>query len=395
MIIPRRYADIQAGEFSRVFQLQRQHFNTNTIIEWEKMFADYIGAKHAIAIGSGRLAMTLILKSFNFEPGSEIIIPAYTLKDLIPLIQSLNLKPIPADIDKGTFNIMPESVLNRITGKTKAILALHIFGNPCKIDKLKEIADSHNLKLIEDCAHSAGSQFAGKMTGSFGDAGFFSFETIKPINTYGGGMIVSNDKELVDNIRLNIKTLLPSDKILGKVKSAYIERFLFFTSLAYFPLRFLASKKWSKRMNTLYRMLHHAPKQDRQYSSVQASLGLEKIKTLNERMDNRREKAHYFISLLPDDIQPQVVLENSFSNYYFFVALLPDSANKLRKILLKHGFDAGVKDEIADNCAQMLKFNNCPNVEYVYENAIHLPIHENIKKEKIEYLAKIIKKQYQ
>ena len=394
MIIPRRYADIQPGEFSHVFKLQRQQFNTDTIIEWEKTFADYIGVNHAIAIGSGRLAMILILKSFNFEHGSEIIIPAYTLKDLIPLIQSLHLKPIPADIDKDTFNITPESILNKITNKTKAILALHIFGNPCRIDKIKEIADSHNLKLIEDCAHSAGSQFAGKMTGSFGNAGFFSFETIKPINTYGGGMIVSDDNELIENIRLNIQSLLPPSGILGKVKSAYIERLMFFTSMAYFPLRFLASEKWSKRMNALYRIFHHAPKQARQYSSVQASLGLDKIKTLNKRVGNRRKKAYYLRSLLPDNIHAQVVLEDSIPNYYFFVALLPKPAENLRKNLLKYGFDAGVKNEIADNCAQILKINECPNVEYVYKNAIHLPIHENIKKENIEHLAKIIKEQY-
>jgi perosamine synthetase len=132
------------------------------IPKFEEAFAHFIGVKYALAVGSGRIGMKLILRSLEFDKGDEVIIPAYTLKDLIGIIQSLGLTIIPVDIDSKTFNIDPNSIAERITKRTKVILATHLFGTPCQIDKILEIARRKSIFVIEDCAHSVGSEFRGR-----------------------------------------------------------------------------------------------------------------------------------------------------------------------------------------------------------------------------------------
>lgn len=398
MIIPRRYIDIQTGELHKIIKItqhmKRFKSSRNFITEWEKVFAHYVGRKHAIATGSGRLAMQIILQSLRLEDGSEVIIPSYTLKELIPIIQSLGLIPVPADIDTNTFNITADSVSQRLTKKAKVILATHLFGNPCPIKELIVLAQTNDLKIIEDCAHSIGSGVNGKKTGFFGAAAFFSFETIKPINTYGGGMIVTDDDSLAKCARESVRRLESATSILKKVAASYLERLLFSTSIAFLPLSLLATEKGHKSMTSLYRSIQHAPKIDRQYSEIQAALGLEKIKTLANRISKRLAKAKKLKSLLPQTIQTQRILPGAETNYYFFVVLLPDDASAVRKHLLIRGFDSGIGYEITDNCAVALKYNDCPHIQKIFKRAIHLPVHERMDDYQIERLGKFLKKRY-
>lgn len=398
MTISRRHADIQPGELARVLLMMRGRKSSEppekVIAGWEKTFAHYIGKKHAIAVGSGRLAMKIILESFRLEVGNEVVIPAYTLKDLIPIIQSIGLTPVPSDIDPYTFNINANSVSSRLTKQTRVILATHLFGNPCPVKELMDLAETYELKMIEDCAHSAGAQIHGKKTGVFGVASFFSFETIKMISTYGGGMIVTDDDTLAKYAREEVARIESPARILKKVLAAYLERFLFSTSLASIPLFLLASKRGHEFMTSFYRSVQHAPKSDRRYSEGQAALGLEKIRTIEDRIRERRAKAETLKRLLPNAIRVQHVLADADPNYYFFVALLPEEAFSARKYLLARGFDAGIGHEIADNCAAALGHKDCPHVQDILTRAIHLPLHEGIDDHQIEDLGNLLRKRY-
>jgi len=395
MTVPRRYADIQRGELRRIV-LAGEHSSCekDAVTEWETEFARSTGRKHAIAVDSGRMAMSIILKSLRLRDGSEIIIPAYTLKDLIPIIQSLNLKPVPADIDTNTFNMAVDAVSRRLTAQTRVILATHLFGNPCPMRNIMDLASARGLSVIEDCAHSAGAGINGKKTGTFGNAAFFSFETIKPINTYGGGMIVTDDDSISEYARQEISRLEQPAGILKKVMATYLERLFFLSSLSFFPLLLLASKSGNCLMTSLYRSVQHAPTRHRKYSSIQAQLGLRKIKTLNERTGKRQEKAEKLKSLLPDMVKVQNSLPGAEPNYYFFVALLPEEAAPVRKHLLIRGFDAGIAGEIADNCAECMGLNDCPSVREVFDRTIHLPLHEGMDDHMIERLAALFRKRY-
>ena len=392
-MIPRRKIDIKKGELSDIFKVIFNSAKKDKYVKrFEKIFANYIGVKHSIAVSSGRVGLELILKSLELSKGEEIIIPAYTLKDLIPVIQSLGLTPVPADIDMGTFNIDPDSIKKRITKRTKVILATHMFGSPCKLDKIVEIARKHSIFVIEDCAHSAGSEFGKRKTGSFGHAAFFSFEAIKPINTYGGGMVATNNSRLANKIRRSIKDYKKSNLgVMKKVVVANLEN-IFLPTIFSFPfLYFLASPKLKKKVALFYRFIQGHPSSHQGYTRLQAYLGIEKLKSLDERIEMRCKKARVLKSLLNKKIKPQKILANAFSNYYFFVALLPGGDTiKIRRLLLKKGIDAGIEDEITDNCGTLLGKKDCQNASKVFKSAIHLPLYECLSNSRIQHIAKIL-----
>ena len=390
-MIPRRKIHVQKGEIWKIIKiLFRISENKKQYVkELENVFAKYIGVKHAIAVSSGRVGLELILRSLELNKGDEVIIPAYTLKDLIPIIESLGLVVVPVDIDMGTFNIDPISIEKKITKRTKAILATHMFGSPCKIDKIMETARKHSIFVIEDCAHSAGAEFQGGKTGSFGHAAFFSFEAIKPINTYGGGMIVANDPELTNKIRRIIKDYKKSDlSVIKKVIVANLEN-IFLPTIFSFPfLYFLASPKLKKRVALFYRFIQGHPSSHQGYTQLQAYWGIEKLKNLDKRIGIRQKKASILKSLLNNDIKPQKILASAIPNYYFFVALLPGrNTIKIRKQLLKRGIDAGIYDEITDNCGAILSEKSCPNATKVFKSAIHLPLYESLSNNQIQKIA--------
>jgi len=390
MIIPRRYIDMLPGELGMCSKRPDPVEDRACIDRWEAEFAGFIGRRSAISVGSGRLAMKLILSSLALAPGSEVIIPAYTLKDLLPIIRSLGLVPVPADIDPATWNVSPQTITKRLSLRTKAILALHLFGNPCPMPEIMTLAKAHGLKVIEDCAHSAGSTIGGRQTGAFGVAAFFSFEAIKPINTYGGGMVVADDPAIVSAVSAAVVDLAPP-KLTKKMLAVRLERFLFATGLAIIPLGLLSSPKAQGLMTTLYRQIQHAPKQPLGYAPLQAALGLRKLATLERRISRKRQQAELLKSLLPASCQPQQCCEGGLANYYFYVIKAPGDVQQLRRQLLFHGFDGGYGHEIADDCAALLNDTKCPEAADLYQRAIHLPLHEGMDDRQIERLARLLR----
>lgn len=394
-MIPRRKVHILKGEFliamRMVFKKSAGPFRY--VDRWEEEFAKFIGVKYAISVSSGRSGMELILRSLGLDNGDEVIIPAYTLKDLIDIIRCLGLTPIPADIDLKTFNMDPDCMARRITGRTRVILATHLFGTPCQIDKILEIAGSKSIFVIEDCAHSAGAEFKGQKTGSFADAAFFSFETLKPINTYGGGMIVTNNAELNNKIRRETSSY-NSPKVLSikKMTAALFENIFLPTPVLFPVLYLLASKRWNKKMSCFYRTIQKSPKPGQIITDFQAVIGLEKLKGLEERINVRHKKADLLKSLLNSEILSQQIEEGVSPNYYFFVALLPFDAWETRKFLLRHGIDAGIGAEIADDCGSFLGRTDCPNAKEVFRSAIQLPLHEGMSERNIQNIAEALEK---
>jgi len=393
MILPRRHIDILPGELGRSMNPPAAHAGMAAIGRWQEEFARYVGRQAAIAVGSGRLAMRLILAAFAFEPGSEVIIPAYTLKDLLPIIRGLDLVPVAADIDPGHWNITAATIAPKLTSRTRAILALHLFGAPCPMPEIMALASGRGLQVIEDCAHSAGSTINGRQTGSFGHAAFFSFEAIKPVNTYGGGMVVSDDPEVMGQIRAAVAALLPPS-LTKKMLATRLERLLFRSGLAMLPLSLLASDWGQGLMTWLYRQIQHAPRQPWGYAPLQAELGLEKLVSLDQRVARKRRQAEQFIKLLPPGYTVQACCPGGLPNYYFFVVKAPSGCDVrlLRRRLLYRGFDAGVGDELADDCAIILGDHTCPEAADLARRAIHLPLHEGVTDRDMARLARLLGK---
>ena len=391
-IIPRRRAHILPGEFRKAFWASKT--NKDLIFShvglWENTFARYIGSQFAVSTGSGRLGLEFILRALELKLNDEVIIPAYTLKDLVGVIQSLGLVAVPADIDSETFNISLDSVEKRISSRTRVILATHLFGSPCEIIKILQIARKKSIFVIEDCAHASGAVFQGRKVGSFGDASFFSFETMKPINTYGGGMVVTNLQSLADTVR-SIASEFRADENVPKAKiaSTFCETNFLPMLLAYPALHLLASKRWNAYCSAIY-WKFQKPAGRKTFSDFQASVGLEKLKSLDVRIQIRNKKAEVLKKCLIKSIRPQSIILGTLSSYYFFVVIVDSDAWKLRKLLLRRGIDAGVGAEIADDCARLLGYNDCQNVRNVFEHAIQLPLYENLSECDIRYMTQVL-----
>ena len=170
---------------------------------FEKDFSKYLEANHAIGVANGTDALFLALKAVGIGSGDEVITVSNTAVPTISAIDAAGAKPVFVDIEESTFNIDPSKIESAITSKTKAIIPVHLYGNPCNMEKIASIAARHKLKIIEDCAQAHGAEYKGKKVGTFGDFGAFSFYPSKNLGANGdGGMVVTNSSQLAEKMRL-------------------------------------------------------------------------------------------------------------------------------------------------------------------------------------------------
>ena len=168
------------------------------IQRFEKNFSDFIGCKHSTTVSNGTVALHLALLSLGIGPEDEVIVPTLTYIASVNSIKYTGAKPIFVDSLHDTWQMDPKDVIKKITTKTKAVMAVHLYGHPCDMDALTSICKEYNLFLIEDCAEAIGSKYKGKHVGTFGDISTFSFFGNKTITTGEGGMVVTNDETLHD-----------------------------------------------------------------------------------------------------------------------------------------------------------------------------------------------------
>jgi dTDP-4-amino-4,6-dideoxygalactose transaminase len=164
------------------------------VYQVEKEIAEYCGVAHAVAVNSGTSALLTALCGLGIGPGDEVIVPGYTFVASISAIVYARAVPVLAEVDR-TFNLDPNDVEARITPRTRAIMVVHMAGNPARLAELKAIADQHGLFLVEDCAQAFGATYKGRRVGSIGHAGTFSFNVYKTITSGDGGMVVTDDEE--------------------------------------------------------------------------------------------------------------------------------------------------------------------------------------------------------
>ena len=166
------------------------------VAQFEKKFAKYIGTKYAMAVPTGTDALELAFKAIGIEPGDEVIVPAVTFIASASAVVLANGVPIFVDVDPETYQISPEAVEAAITDRTRAIEPVHYGGYPADMDRIMEIAEKHDLFVIEDAAEAHGSEWRGKRVGSFGDMGCFSFQMGKPLTCGEGGGVTYSDEDL-------------------------------------------------------------------------------------------------------------------------------------------------------------------------------------------------------
>src|SRR5437763_8271102 len=193
------------------------------IAEYEGRFAEYHDIEHATATSFGRMAFHYILRALDLPEGSEIIFPALTFWVVPEMARRAGLRPVFVDVDPTTFNLDPSKIEAAITERTRAVVPTHLYGQPCDMSEVVRAAERPGLVVIEDCAQAAGARYRGRVVGTFGAASFFSFQMLKGINTYGGGMALTGDARLAARVReqAEAEPLQPSGDLIKRFLTGY------------------------------------------------------------------------------------------------------------------------------------------------------------------------------
>jgi len=368
------------------------------IKEFEETFARRLGRGRAISASFGRMAFYYILKALGLPPGSEIILPALTFWVVPELARVAGLKPVFADVHPVTFNLDPEALERAITPKTRAVVPTHLFGLPCDLDEILSMAHRHSLFVIEDCAHTLGATYRGRPVGTFGDAAFFSFQTLKPLNTYGGGIALVQDSGLAQRVAdLAAAEPWPDEKrILGRLRVGRLQRIFtrpgVFTVSA-FPILWIAS--WFKSRPDVYlwesiRPLSPLPEEyAEKYSNVQAALGLAGLDSLDQWTELTRAHARLMnetLRDLPGVRIPEVPPDRSHV-YYQYCVYVPDRDDLVRRCIRK-GID--IETLHVDVCTRLPLFGEAchesPGAEMA-ATVVQVPVYAGLSDPQVAQIA--------
>jgi len=340
------------------------------IKELEEKIAQYIGKKYAISCNSGTSALHAILLAHDIGQGDEIIVPSFTFIATANTVVLTGAKPVFAEIEEQTYGLDPEDIKKKISKRTKAIIPVHYGGAPCKnIKVLREIANDHNLLLIEDAAESLGAKLKNKMVGTFGDAAMFSFCQNKVITAGEGGIIVTDSKEIYQKIKL----IRSHGRLENNEEYFSTTRELDYIQVGY-----------------NYRI-----------SSLSAALVLSQFEKIDKIIKMRREKAKYFnkqLSKIKKILTP-IESKDIFNVYQMYTIRFEDRKirEKMRQKLTKAGIMTKVYFEpIHLKTFYRKEFNykqgNLPKTEELAEKVLTLPLYPTLTNNEMEYITDNIKK---
>ena len=230
------------------------------IKEFENKFAEYIGVKYGVTTTSGTTAIHLALASLGIGKGDEVIVPSFTMVGSVFPIIYCGAKPVLVDSEPETWNIDVDKIEEKITKNTKAIMVVHIYGHPCDMQAIIEIAEDHDLYVIEDAAEAHGAEYKGRKVGSFGDVSCFSFYANKIITTGEGGMILTDEKKIYERANM------------------------------------LKDMAFTKER----RFLHYEIGYNYRMTNLQAAIGLAQLEKIDEFVEARRRNAKLYNKLLRD-----------------------------------------------------------------------------------------------
>jgi perosamine synthetase len=373
------------------------------IAEYEGRFAEYHGMQHAISASFGRMACYYILRALDLPPGSEIIFPALTFWVIPEIAKRAGLKPVFVDVDPASFNLDASKIEAAITDQTRAIVPTHLYGQPCEMTEIMRLAEKHNLVVVEDCAQAAGALYRGRKVGTFGNAALFSFQLLKGLNTYGGGMAVTNDAALGDRIRAQAQSepLQTTSDLIKRLTMGMVARSLVspkgFTFWG-FPIgavtSFIGNYDYSKHIWEKIRPLETFPRTYRQrYSNVQAIIGLRSLAKLDEFNARSRANAAIYTRGLADcrAVQTPRVLPNVEHVYYQYCVYVSDPARASRRAIRRA---VDFETTHVDVCSALPLFKEfaaeCPGAK-ITERAIQLPVYSRLRTSDVERVLKIVR----
>ena len=403
---PRHSVNLSAGCYTALLGAVRRGavLQGPDVKKFEDDFAAYIGVRHAVGVSSGRAALYLALQALDLQPGDEIIMPAYTFHIVPLVIHAYGLKPVFVDVLPGSCNMNPDQIEGNITPRTRAILATHMYGQPCDMERIAAIAKDRQLYLLEDCAHALGTRYGGRRVGAIGDIGLFTFALAKNMPCFGGGMITAKDDAIYQRLMEMIQT--PTDN-----RRKGLRKEIFKTSANYFATLPLIFSTMIYPMMRLLSMLGLAafdsePGQEtvssvdvqNQYptriTNLQAAVGcyqLGRIEAINAKLEDNARRFNSLLQGIPSIDLPLDADGKSRALLYYRIKVQKRKA--LRGALLKRHVDT-MADDMSD-CTQLAPFRaDAPSVPVAASlpaGLLEIPSNQHLTPKDIVYIAECIK----
>ena len=401
MAIPRQRIRVPQGAWRTALMslLRGDLWDGDRIEQLEKAVADYISVADAVTVPSGRAGFHFLFDSLGIEPGSEVICSAFGYPVVPFIVKSLGYDLKFVDCEMHTLGMDPKLLAEACTEKTGAVIATHLYGVPCQIKEIADICARTNTRLIEDCAHCYGASVGGKKIGSFGDAGCFSFETSKVINTMGGGVVTLSDPKVgkrlrqhaADEPRNGMKWL--ARRLSKTTFEATVTNRLFFNLGVYQMLRLASSADSDEdRFASGYQGDEVSLKGKMgRYTNFQARLGLRQLTTIEARNQRRTDNAERLVGQLDGVIPLQKPISTGPGDYanFMLVSLLANQLSKLAAALLKKGVDS--KHLYMRDCSRMFEGERpFPNAARAEKEVLHVPAYPEMSDADVDRVAQAV-----
>lgn len=323
---------------------------------FEEEFAKYCNTKYSIGVGNGLDALYLILKAMDIGSGDEVIIPSHTFIATALAVRYVNANPVFCEVKEDTFNINPDLIESCITEKTKAIIAVHLYGQTADMDKINEIAKKYNLYVIEDSAQAHGALYNGEIAGSLGDAAGFSFYPGKNLGALGdGGAVTTNDEELAEKIHA-----------LGCYGS-------------------------------LKKYVHIYEGVNSRLDEIQAAFLRVKLNYMNKWTKERQNIAKKYLEMIknPNIVLPKI--ECGCEHVWHLFVVRCENRDELQKYLEDNGIGTNIHYPTAIHLQPAFKnhgynIGDFPIAEKLADTVISLPMYVGMKDNEIEYICEFINK---
>jgi len=324
--------------------------NGDYLVELERRLSERFDTQ-CVIVSNGTLALLIAIELFDFPKGSEIIVTPFTFAATVESILWQGYKPVFVDVDLETFNMSPEEIEKNITEKTVAIMPVHVFGNPCKVEEIQKIAEKHNLKVIYDAAHCFDVYYEGKSVYKFGNVSVASFHATKVFHTIEGGAIFSDDTELIE-------------------KAKRLRNFGFNQKIEIVDIGINA------KMN-----------------EFQAAMGLLNLEIVDEEIKKRKRVFEKYRELLGDVVDYQKLSARLTKyNYIYMPVLFADEKTRdnVFEELRANGYNT--RKYFYPSLNSIFSKQSCPNSESVSSRILHLPLYGDLEDEHIENVCVIIKR---
>lgn len=367
MFIPYGRQSINEQDIEAVVNVLKSDYLTTgpKIAEFERKVADYTGAKYAVAIANGTAALHAACYAAGIGEGDEVITTPITFAASSNCVLYCGGTPVFADINPETYNISSVDIERKITSKTKAIIAVHFTGQPCEMDQIHEIADKHNLIVIEDGAHALGAVYKGKRVGTLSDMTTFSFHPVKHITTGEGGMILTDNPKLYERLKLfRTHGITREENLLTKNDGPwyYEQRDLGFN----YRITDIQCALGTSQMDRLPGFLEKRKKIAEQYNEAFAGNNQIQLPYQKEGCDNAW---HLYVIRVKNGNRKEVFEKLRAAGIGVNVHYIPVYQHPYYR---SHGY------------AQVV----CPNAEEYYKECISLPMYPDLKEEEQEYVIK-------